>query len=390
MPLVSIDPSPAGHVGSVVRALVAGGWAPVEAPRRGRLLRNQQLIVLRTPYRTVRLRVLAFKVGRSSRGRDHERRVEITTTYGHGLEPEPEFNDVVLGFDPETQIFVGLDPVRLRHGGRTSNASSFVDRVGLERTISSPFLVLTRQTHIFREGEHQAFFRPERLTEYLFNFTSIHSGTYQTAGSAGPGPLADDWAARPIGSVDRGAAAGRILNLGRADEPLLRAARLTPEALRTTDRPPPRRNRRQLHPEELRAIQLRQEENGLLGEEFVMASERARLADLGRDDLAARIEWVSRTSVGEGYDIRSYEGPDETPRYIEVKSTDGTSPTFEASANEWSRAAELRHQYCIYRVTNVRTAPTISAVLRDPVKMARDGSLVLSTSEWRIRIVAAP
>src|SRR2546425_13369946 len=179
---VVVSASAAGHIGVVVRALTGGGWALSRAPSNGRLFRNRQLIVLQTPDRTTSLRLLVYKVTRSSRGREHERRVEITTTYGHGLEPVPGFSDVVLGYDPESHGLVGLDPVRLRHGGETSNASSFLEAGGLRRNKNAPFVILLRQTRIFPEGEYQAFFRPECLGEYLANFTAIHAGAYDVTG----------------------------------------------------------------------------------------------------------------------------------------------------------------------------------------------------------------
>jgi len=43
---VIVAPSPAGHVGVVVRALTGGGWALRRAPANGQLLRNRQLVVL--------------------------------------------------------------------------------------------------------------------------------------------------------------------------------------------------------------------------------------------------------------------------------------------------------------------------------------------------------
>src|SRR5690348_4806595 len=95
---VEITSSSVGHVGHVVRALVQTGWFPTRCPAGGRLVRNKQLIVLKSSNQTISLRLLVYKVTRSGRGRDHERRVEITSTYGHGLEPETGFNDAVLGY----------------------------------------------------------------------------------------------------------------------------------------------------------------------------------------------------------------------------------------------------------------------------------------------------
>src|SRR5262249_42479394 len=67
--------------------------------------------------------------------------------------------------------------------------------------------------------------------------------------------------------------------------------------------------------------------DGVEGEEAVVASEVARLQALARPDLAERVTRVSVVSDGFGYDVRSYfgtVGPLWSPEYelhIEVKST---------------------------------------------------------------------
>lgn len=382
---VSIVAARAGHMGVIVNALTGAGWIPREAPAGGNLRRNQQLLVLRTPSRTVALRVLVYKVTRSSRGREQERRVEITSTYGHGLERVKEFSDVVLGYDPEAGILVGLDPERLSHGGETSNASSFLETGGLKRSGSAPFVILLRQTRIFPEGEYQAFFRPECLGEYLLNISAIHSGAYDLSGVGRARPLATGWSRRPLGSVKALSAHGDKLVLARSDGPPKRLARLTKNALGQVDAGSARRGR-QTTPEEFRAILQRQEQNGFLGEQFVFEREKRRLIAAGRPKLAGQVDWVSRRSIGAGYDIGSFEPTTGIPVFIEVKSSERPTRTFETSGNEWARAGELGARYCIHRVTNVRETPTIE-VLRDPVKLERLGKLKLSASGWRVRVV---
>jgi len=311
--------------------------------------------------------------------------VEITSTYGHGLEPASGFSDVVLGYDPESQVLVGLDPVRLRHGGETSNASSFLEAGGLRRNKTAPFVILLRQTRIFPEGEYQAFFRPECLGEYLENFTAIHAGAYDITGGGHVAPLRVGWDQKPIGVVDATNAQGKVLVLTRMAEPPRRTARLTAEAMRLVDGST-RRRRRQLTPEEFRAIQQRQEQNGFLGEQFVFEHEKSVLRLAGRTRLAGRVEWVSRGSIGEGYDIRSFEPDTGSPKFIEVKSYEHLVRSFEASANEWERAREPREQYCIYRVINVRDVPRLE-VLRNPVRLECEGKLRISTGSWRVTIL---
>src|SRR5262249_32894109 len=47
-----------------------------------------------------------------------------------------------------------------------------------------------------------------------------------------------------------------------------------------------------------------------------------RLRSAGRDDLAAKVEWVARTCAdGVGFDVLSFDANDESERWIEVKTT---------------------------------------------------------------------
>lgn len=387
---IAITPSGAGHIGTVIRALVAGGWTTEQAPEEGRLVRNQQLIVLQTSTQSVSLRLLAYKVTESSRNREAERRVEITSTYGHGVQRQPGFRDVVLGYEPRSKVFVGLDPVRLRHGGKTSNASSFLEAVGLRRTSRSPFMILLRPTRIFPNGEYQAFFRPERLGEYLLNFRAIHAGNYPVTGVGQSEPLPAGWHLKHIGMAPASARANRVLVLRGRDIVARRAIRLSSEAIDIADGRQPTRRARNITPDELRAIKQRQEENGHLGEEFVYDHEKRALRSAGRSALAERVDWTGQRSVGAGYDIRSFNPSTGAVRYIEVKSCDRPSRTFDTSANEWAVAAREGESYYIYRVSNVRAAPSITLRLRDPVHLAAIGRLQISESGWKVRIVDTP
>ncbi|WP_435017961.1 protein NO VEIN domain-containing protein [Tundrisphaera sp. TA3] len=59
---------------------------------------------------------------------------------------------------------------------------------------------------------------------------------------------------------------------------------------------------------------------GQLGEKFAIDVERRRLLFCGRDDLAAKVEWVAMT-CGDGFDVLSFDEGDESERFIEVKTT---------------------------------------------------------------------
>lgn len=61
---------------------------------------------------------------------------------------------------------------------------------------------------------------------------------------------------------------------------------------------------------------------GRLGEEFVFDLERQRLRAAGRDDLAEKVEWVSRdVGDGLGFDVLSFDEGDDGTRRVEVKTT---------------------------------------------------------------------
>lgn len=92
---------------------------------------------------------------------------------------------------------------------------------------------------------------------------------------------------------------------------------------------------------------------GDAGELLAIELERKRLIAEGRQDLADRIEHVSRTiGDGLGFDILSFEkfGSDYREKYIEVKATTGgKNKPFDITANEVEVSEEKGEQYCIYR-----------------------------------------
>lgn len=85
--------------------------------------------------------------------------------------------------------------------------------------------------------------------------------------------------------------------------------------------------------------------------------ERKRLESEGRNDLAAKVEHVSKTiGDGLGYDIKSFENVDGTyvEKYIEVKTTTGgKNKPFDISANEVEVSEEKSDNYYIYRFYGV-------------------------------------
>jgi hypothetical protein len=105
-------------------------------------------------------------------------------------------------------------------------------------------------------------------------------------------------------------------------------------------------------------IEARNQALGLAGEQFVLLFEKARLASVGREALADKIQHVSR-EVGdrEGFDIRSFE-PDGSDRLIEVKTTKhGRETPFFLSRNEVRVSQSRADRYHLYRLFEFRVNP---------------------------------
>ena len=99
---------------------------------------------------------------------------------------------------------------------------------------------------------------------------------------------------------------------------------------------------------------------GYCGEKFVMEFEKARLNLGGHDDLAKEVEWVSQTKGdGAGYDVASFDSPDER-RFIEVKTTNyGRGFPFYISRNELEFSKDHADHYQLYRVFHYNHRPRL-------------------------------
>ncbi|MBK1613668.1 hypothetical protein CKO44_09315 [Rubrivivax gelatinosus] len=99
---------------------------------------------------------------------------------------------------------------------------------------------------------------------------------------------------------------------------------------------------------------------GRAGEQWVLEYEQARLNQVGRPDLFARVDWVSdRLGDGAGFDIQSYEETN-APRYIEVKTTNaGHASAFIVSRNELEFSKEAGEQFVLYRLFEFRRSPRL-------------------------------
>lgn len=364
-----------GHTVQVIRALVDIGWTIEESTQDGLLRRNGQLVSLVWARNAAAFRIFVYKITGSGRN-SHERRVEITTTYQKGLEPARGYDDIVLGFDPSQEIFVGVDARRLEHGGKTGNASSFIDPEGLAQASDRTITIIRRSSQIFGIEQH-AYFKGSRLAEYLVNAIDIHRGMYDGGGDFSKNRRL---AVRPSLQVPATAKIGNQVTL-HGPISARRSKRITEKALKAYEEGNARKLRAlNLTPAELSQIAARLQEIGLKGEEFVVRSEMARLRRAGRPDLAAKVSWVSQSRPYEGYDILSFEESGQE-RFIEVKATPRTRKMFPMTENEWRVAGDKAESYFIYRVTNVFAKPNIT-LLRDPVALERQGKLRRHPLAW--------
>jgi hypothetical protein len=369
------------HLPLLFTALAESGWTLKVAPEDAALVRNGQKVVLRAGSLERKIRLFAYKVTGSGRQKPYERRIEITSTYPKGsLKRLRAYRDVVVGVDTEQGLFVGVDPRRLNSGGPTGNASSFFDRAGLAVRPHDRIAVRQRRARLFESGvEFHAFVPPSRLAEYLFNYESIHDGTY-----AGGGPFSRT-ASGVRGSLSVNVAQGDAVVL--VGPPAARAGRVVRaeivHAFETGNGDAVRRRR--VTPEELQQVQLLMNENGRLGEEIVLNHERRILRRARRLDLADRVRWISQESVGEGYDILSYEA-DGAEKWIEVKSTSGTGLTFEMSDFEWRTCRAAGDKYYLYRVTSVRSASPSIRKARNPHALEAKGLVSKSASGWTVTL----
>lgn len=91
---------------------------------------------------------------------------------------------------------------------------------------------------------------------------------------------------------------------------------------------------------------------GFLGEQLVIDYENWFLKNNGKEQLADRIEWISKNDDGAGFDILSFN-LDGTDKYIEVKTTKlGKETPFFFSKNELIFSQKKEDHYHLYRLFN--------------------------------------
>jgi hypothetical protein len=98
---------------------------------------------------------------------------------------------------------------------------------------------------------------------------------------------------------------------------------------------------------------------GQLGEKFAIEIERRRLLSFGRDDLAAKVEWVADTCG----DVLSFDENDESEQFIEVKTTGlGKHFPFYVTSNEVRYSEDRPEQFRLYRVFDFSRNPRVYVV----------------------------
>lgn len=364
-----------GHMLHAVRALLNLGWNVRGAPDQGRLQRNGQQMRLRWARREAAYRIFIYKITGSGRS-EHERRIEITTTYQKGLARLAGYDDVVLGYEPVQRVFVGVDARRIEHGGKTGNASSFIDPEGLAQAADTKITILRRHSQLFGV-EYHAYFKPARLAEYLVNAADIHRGAYLGTGDYSKNPSAHR---RGGLTIARSLCGGTdLVMLGPAS--LRERTTFSAKMLHALEEGNSTElNRLGVTQNELIQLTARLQEIGLKGEEIVVKAEISRLRRARRADLAAKVSWVSQSRPFEGYDILSFEA-DGVKRFIEVKSTPRNSRRFPMTANEWRVASLKGNAYFIYRLTEVETSPK-TVLLQNPIVLEKQGRLKRSPLAW--------
>lgn len=381
MTTVQLVPDSRAFMKPLIRGLVDCGWVLTCLPSHGVLQMNRQRLVLQLTNGPQRFRLHVYKISTTGRSASHERRIEVTTTYAGGnLLPDVGYEDILLGYDPENRVYVGFDRRRLETGGTTHNASSFIDLSALKGASSSSTLLTVPRTSELFGVEYHVYFNQALAGEYLLQADSIHNGS-----PARPNLFSVPAAPRRLRALNVPAACATgdevvLTPPTRASSP----ANVPTPAVEVMESGGTLDPNGTLSPQGLERILQRCQENGLLGESYVLRGEKDRLRRAGRSDLASKVEWVSSQNVAAGYDILSFE-PDGTSRYVEVKSTQGTGYVFPMSHGEWESARRFGSRYVIGRVTDVRVDPTL-VWFRDPVELERTGELIRDAKAFSVTV----
>lgn len=128
----------------------------------------------------------------------------------------------------------------------------------------------------------------------------------------------------------------------------------------------------------------RKSELGKKGEEAVVKYEKDFLIAHGRSDLAKKVHRTSEINGNaERFDVLSYE-IDETPKYIEVKTTKGSATNkFHISESEVNFSHQYGDRYYLYRVYNLNPKTMSAEFIIIPGPINRDN---LTPTNYKCKI----
>ena len=124
---------------------------------------------------------------------------------------------------------------------------------------------------------------------------------------------------------------------------------------------------------------------GQSGEEIVYNYEKNLLIKMGREDLASMVDWIAKQDCTVGYDIVSYD-INGNKKYIEVKSSTGSSNKFYLSKNEIEVARKYGENYFIYKVNNIKGIPYINKI-RNPLQSIDEGRIQLEATQFLATLI---
>lgn len=137
-----------------------------------------------------------------------------------------------------------------------------------------------------------------------------------------------------------------------------------------------KRNKPTLSLEQLMEIHKRQERQGRLAEEFVVAFEMKRLLWSNNADM---VKQISDFDTGAGYDIVSFNTPESAQhdRFIEVKSY-ASGESFFWSSNEMKTAKEYKDRYYLYLVDMEQ----FQQIGYEPTIVQNPAAVIFQSDDW--------
>jgi hypothetical protein len=137
--------------------------------------------------------------------------------------------------------------------------------------------------------------------------------------------------------------------------------------------------------ERFKAIQRSREQKGLAGESWVVNYEKDILRQDGCSELANKVERISQSNIGAGFDVLSYE-VDGGEKFIEVKTTALSKLEFFLSSNELNIANEFKRRYWIYFLYEIYGDPKLVKIHNPSEKIGR--TISLTPTNYRVQLLS--